>query len=170
MSLHQNNKLLLVHDKRCFVSHWSPASEIGMLLITNLLELRVVAGRRRMLAGRQHAVSGRPMLIHTYHAVPMLIPCRHPAATLPRPCRGLENSLSERYIFGMAGERYGNGMVCVNQTRPHCVNQMGKTQSKPLDERHGRGTARERFGMCESALKGVLQTWDIVTYWGSRAR
>jgi hypothetical protein len=88
---------------------------------------------------------------------------------MPRPCRGLERSLSERHIRGMAGERHdmcesntaalckskgkdtiytlsgtawqGNGMVCVNQTRPHCVNQMGKTQSKPLAERHGRGTA-----------------------------
>jgi hypothetical protein len=32
-------------------------------------------------------------------------------------------------------------MVCVNQTRPYCVNQMGKTQSKALAERHGRETA-----------------------------
>jgi hypothetical protein len=40
MSLYQNNKLLLVHDKRCFFSHWPPASEIGMLLVTNFLELR----------------------------------------------------------------------------------------------------------------------------------
>jgi hypothetical protein len=32
-------------------------------------------------------------------------------------------------------------MESVNQTRPHCVNQMGKTRSKPLaaEERHGRG-------------------------------
>jgi hypothetical protein len=37
-----------------------------------------------------------------------------------------------------------NGMACVNQTRPHYVNQMGKTQSNDLAERHG---------MCESALK-----------------
>jgi hypothetical protein len=28
-------------------------------------------------------------------------------------------------------------MACVNQIRLHCVNQMGKTQSKPLAERHG---------------------------------
>jgi hypothetical protein len=142
MSLHQNNKLLLVHDKRCFVSHWPPVSETGMLLITNFLELCVVAGRRRTLAGRQHAVSGRPILIHTYHAVPMIFPCRHPGAILPRPCRGLERSLSERHIRGTAGERH----VCVNQTRPHCVNQMGKTQSNPLAERRGRGTAGERHG------------------------
>jgi len=32
-------------------------------------------------------------------------------------------------------------MASVNQTRPHCVNQMGKTHSKPLAARHGRETA-----------------------------
>ena len=32
-------------------------------------------------------------------------------------------------------------MASVNKTRPHCVNQMGKTHSKPLAARHGRGTA-----------------------------
>jgi hypothetical protein len=42
--------------------------------------------------------------------------------------------------------------LCVNQTRPHSVNQMGKTQSKPLAERYGRGTAWKRHGTCESAL------------------
>jgi hypothetical protein len=40
----------------------------------------------------------------------------------------------------------------VNQTRLHCVNQMGKTHSKPLAARHGRETAWERHAMCESAL------------------
>ena len=38
------------------------------------------------------------------------------------------------------------GMASVNQTRPHCVNQMGKTHSKPLAARHGRGTAWARHG------------------------
>jgi hypothetical protein len=63
----------------------------------------------------------------------------------------------------------GNGMACVNQTRPHCVNQMGKTQSNDLVERHGRGTAGEqqgngmgtaweRHGMCESAFTGATVT------------
>jgi len=37
--------------------------------------------------------------------------------------------------------RSEHGMESVNQTRPHCVNQMGKTHSKPLAARHGRGTA-----------------------------
>ena len=49
-------------------------------------------------------------------------------------------------------------MASVNQTRPHCVNQMGKTHSKPLAARHGRGTAWERHAMCESALSGLRST------------
>jgi hypothetical protein len=136
MSLQQNNKLLLVNHKRLFVSHWPPASEIGMLLITNFMELRVVAARGRKLASRQHTVSERPMLIHTYHAVPMLFPCRNPAATLPRPRHGLERSLSERHIRGMAGERHG---MCESNTAALC-------KSKALAEQHGRGTTGEWHG------------------------
>jgi hypothetical protein len=97
-----------------------------LFTVTTFVELRVVAGRNRTRAGRSHAVSGRPMLIHTCHAA---------------LCRGLEKSLSERHGRGMAWERHGSGMACVNQTRPHCVNQMGKTRSKLLAARHGRGTA-----------------------------
>jgi len=51
MSLHQNNKLFLGYDKRCLFSHWPPASEISMLLITTFLELCVVAGKSRRRAG-----------------------------------------------------------------------------------------------------------------------
>jgi hypothetical protein len=47
-------------------------------------------------------------------------------------------------------------MACVNQTRPHCVNQMGRTQSTALAERHGNGTAGEQHGMCESAFNVSL--------------
>jgi hypothetical protein len=32
------------------------------------------------------------------------------------------------------------GMASVNQTRPHCVIQMGKTHPKPLAARHGHST------------------------------
>ena len=60
-------------------------------------------------------------------------------------CRGLEKN-------GMVRAWHGRGMASVNQTRPHCVNQMGKTHSKPLAARHGRGTAWARHAMCESAL------------------
>ena len=57
----------------------------------------------------------------------------------PRPCLGLENN-------GMVRAWHGLGMASVNQKRPHYVNQMGKTHSKPLEARHG----RERHAMCES--------------------
>jgi hypothetical protein len=87
-------------------------------------------GSRQKQAGRQHAVSGRPMLIHTYHVVPMPSPCHEPA-----------EDLRCHFQKGIFVAWQGNGMVCVNQTRPLCVNQMGKTQSKPLAEQHGRGTA-----------------------------
>ena len=53
----------------------------------------------------------------------------------------------------MVGAWHGHGMVSVNQTRPHCVNQMEKTHSKPLAARHGRGTAWARHAVCESALR-----------------
>jgi hypothetical protein len=69
------------------------------------MELRVVAGSSRTWAGRPHAVSGWPMPIHTSHAL---------------LCRGLEKSLSEQHGRGMARAWHGRGMVCVNQTRPHC--------------------------------------------------
>jgi hypothetical protein len=91
----------------------------------------VVAGRSRMRAGRPHAVSGRPMLIHTYHAAPML---------------RCSMALRSRFQNGMAWERHGRGMVCVNQTRTHCVNKIVKTRSKPIAERHNRGMAWVRHG------------------------
>jgi len=43
-------------------------------------------------------------------------------------------------------------MASVNQTGLHCVNQMGKTHSKPLAARHGRGTAWAGHVTCKSAL------------------
>ena len=52
-------------------------------------------------------------------------------------------------------------MTSVNQTRPHCVNQMGKTHSKPLAARHGRGTAWARHAMCESAFSGRPVTVNL---------
>jgi hypothetical protein len=39
--------------------------------------------------------------------------------------RGLEKN-------GMVREWHGRGVASVNQTRPHCVNQMEETHSKPL--------------------------------------
>jgi hypothetical protein len=45
-----------------------------------------------------------------------------------------------------------HALVCVNQTRPHCVNQMGKN-----------GMAGERHGMCESAFR-MQKILIIVSY------
>jgi hypothetical protein len=136
MSLHQNNKLLLVHHKRCFVSHWPRASEIDMLLITNFLELRVIAEISRTLAGRNMPSLEADANLH--------IPCRsHAVPMLPSSCRDPAMALRGLFQKGIFVAWQGNGMVCVNQTRPHCVNQMEKTQSKALAERHGNsmGTA-----------------------------
>jgi hypothetical protein len=91
------------------------ASEIGMLLITNFLELGV--------ASRQHAVT---------------LP--------PRPCHEPAMASRGRFLKGIFVAWQGNGMACVNQTLPHCVNQMGNTKSKALVERLGRGTAGEWHG------------------------
>jgi hypothetical protein len=56
-----------------------------------------------------------------------------------RPRCGLEKN-------GMVRAWHGRGMASVNKTRPHCVIQMGKTHSKPLAARHGRGTAWAQQG------------------------
>ena len=56
--------------------------------------------------------------------------CRRETAVL---CCRLEKN-------GTVGAWHGHGMASVNQTWPNCVNQMGKTHSKPLAARHGRGT------------------------------
>jgi len=125
MFSHQNSQLLLAYDKRCLVSHWPVAFQFENLM-TTVVELLLVAGRSRTWLGRPQAVSRWSMLIHTYHAAPL-------------PC--CAQALRSRFQNGMVGARHGHGMVCVNQTWPHCVNHMGKTQSKPLATRHGRGTA-----------------------------
>jgi len=62
---------------------------------------------------------------------------------------------------GMVRPWRGRGMASVNQTWPHCVNQMGKTHSKPLAARHGRGMAWAWHGMCESAFTGLERPWGF---------
>ena len=61
----------------------------------------------------------------------------------------------------MVGAGHGRGMASVNQTRPHCVNQMGERHSKPLAARHGRGTAWAWHAMCESAFIGNPQPHGV---------
>jgi hypothetical protein len=68
------------------------------------------------------------------------MPCHAYAAPMPRCVVALRS----RFQNGMVVAWYGRGMTCVNETRPHCVNQMGKIQPKPLAAWHG--MARERHG------------------------
>ena len=68
---------------------------------------------------------------------------------------------------GMVGAKHGHGMASVNQTRPHCVNQMGKAHFKPLAARHGRGTAWARHGNGMLCVNRPLvnietETWTAV--------
>ena len=70
---------------------------------------------------------------------------QHSTAVSRRLCCVLEKN-------GMVRAWHGHGMASANQTRPQCVNQMGKTHSKPLAARHGRGTSWARHAMCESAF------------------
>jgi hypothetical protein len=55
-------------------------------------------------------------------------------------------ALRSRFQKGMARARLGRGIACVNEIRPHCVNQLGKAKSKPLATRQGRRTAWARRG------------------------
>ena len=89
-----------------------------------------------------------PRPCHALHALAMSFISRpqHSTAVKRRPCCGLEKN-------GMVEAWHGCGMASVNQTRPHCVNQMGKTHSKRLAARHGRGTAWSRHG------HGMLCVW-----------
>ena len=96
-----------------------------MLLVAIFVELRVAAGRSRTRAGSPRAV------------------CRRTCCAV-----ALRRTVWSEHGMGAAWA----GMASVNQTRPHCVDQMGKTHSKPLSARHGRGTAWARHAMCESAL------------------
>ena len=78
---------------------------------------------------------------------------------MPMPCRSSQGHGTARpsrdgravALRRTAWSEHGMGMASVNQTRPHCVNQMGKAHSKPLAA-HGRVTAWARHVMCESAF------------------
>jgi hypothetical protein len=59
---------------------------------------------------------------------------------MPLPCHDPAMAFRGRFQKGIFVAWQGNGMVFVNQIRPHCLNHMGNTQSKPLAERHGNGT------------------------------
>jgi hypothetical protein len=78
-----------------------------------------VSRKKRTRAGSPHAISRRPC-----------------------PCRGLENNGMSEHGMGAAWAWHGK---CESDTTA-LVNQMGKTHSKLLATRHGRGTAWKRHG------------------------
>jgi len=88
----------------------------------------------RVVAGRSPTRKGSPQALST--------------AVL---FRGLEKN-------GMVRAWHGRGMGSLNQTWPYCVNQMGKTDFKPLAAWHGGETAWARHAMCESAFIVSLNT------------
>jgi hypothetical protein len=129
------------HSPRVLCFTLATASEIGMLLITNFLDHGV--------ASRQHAVTLPPR------------PCHERDMNLPWPWEVAFRKVYSWHGRGTAGETHGNGTACVDQTRPHCVNQMGNTQSKALVEWHGRGTARKWQGNGRE-MAGEQQGNDMV--------
>ena len=74
------------------------------------------------------------------HAVLLKATAQHGRLSTAVLCCGLEEN-------GIVGAWHGHGMASLNQTRSHCVNQMGKTHSKTLAARHA---------MCESAFNVLL--------------
>ena len=92
------------------------------------------------------------------HAVLLKATAQHGRLSTPVLYCGLEKN-------GMVRAWHGHVMASVNQTRPHCLNQMGKTHSKPLAAWHGRGTAGARHAMCESALTLILPRSRAGTIW-----
>ena len=80
----------------------------------------------------------------------LAMPCPCHAPTMPFFSRPQHNTaFSRRPCCAVALRRTAwseHGMASVNQTRPHCVNQMGKTHSKPLAARHDRGKVWARHG------------------------
>jgi hypothetical protein len=84
------------------------------------------------------------------HAGLLKTTAQHDGLSTAMLCYGLEKN-------GMVRAWHGHGIASVNQTRPHCLNQMGKMHSKPLAARHGRGKASARHGhgmlyVCESGF------------------
>ena len=69
---------------------------------------------------------------------------------------GSPQAVSRQACYAVALRRMAwseHGMASVNQTRPHFVNKMGKTHSKPLAARHGMGTAWAWHAICELAFR-----------------
>ena len=87
--------------------------------------------------------------------------CSHAVPLSCRAAKGLQGhsiarpSRDGRAVALKRTARSEHGMASVNQTRPHCVNQMGKTFQTLTGtawQGNGMGAGWERNAMCESAL------------------
>jgi hypothetical protein len=91
---------------------------ISMLLLTTFVELRVLAGGSRTRAGRPHTVFGRPILIHTCHAIPM-----------PRCALAFRSSFQDGMVVaGAAWERHGVCELALKQSDAIAVFPLSQTQ------------------------------------------
>jgi hypothetical protein len=97
MSLPQNYKLYLVHDKRCLVSHWPPAWYAS----ENNLYRTPCGSRKKPIAGR--SPTGRLSTADTKSHMPY---CAHAA---PIPCCAV--ALRSRFQNGMVGARHGQVFI-----------------------------------------------------------
>ena len=106
-----------------------------------------------------------PFDLHSVAVSDSHLPCH--AHAMLRPCRssqGHSTAVEKRPCCAMALRRTAwawHGMASVKQTRPHCVNQMVKTHSKPLAARHGRGTAWAWHVMCVNGPLVGLQDFKL---------
>ena len=111
-----------------------------------------------------------PFDLHSAAVSDSHLPCHAP--TMPFFSRPQHSTAVERLpCCAVALRRTAwseHGMVSVDQTRPHCVNQMGKTRSKPLAARQGRGTTWARYGHGMLRVNRSLQchysviTWHVI--------
>jgi hypothetical protein len=98
------------------------------------------------------------------------IPC-HAYST---PMQHCAVALRSQFRNSMVVAWHGRSMVCVNQTRPHCLSKMGNTQSKPLAARHGRDMGTTWY--CELTFsvdfrnRGRFPSWLIRFKTVSQAR
>ena len=89
------------------------------------------------------------------HAVFLKATAQHGRLSTAVLCCGLEEN-------GMVGAWHGHGVASVNQTRPHCVNQRGKTHYKLLAARQGNGMGTACYvwiglkpWVCSTSLAGI---------------
>jgi hypothetical protein len=81
--------------------------------LLNTIRRRTTQNISLMKMEQTRAVFGRPMLIHTYHAVPMLIPCHHPVV-------GLRGRFRKGIFVAWQGPAWKRHGLCDSNTAALC--------------------------------------------------